>query len=234
MSLVQLRNYRTAVDFCRGDSRASRFLLPTDIDESISDNRINITMAEHSKCLQLMVACIFCDYEFAWKMSEELDKFHQYFSGSILPYICAFYRGLAAISMLNMTKSTQCSGTVKSCLKQLRKGRKVSPTNLSHHSYLLEEEYAAFRKKYTQAEKFYLMATEKAELAGAIHEQALACERFGAYHLLRENHDATYEQIIAAHRLYMKWGARPKCEMLKNKYPRLGERAVINVRMHSI
>ena len=94
--------------------------------------------------------------------------------------------------------------TAKSCLNHLRKGKKKSPLNLSHQSYMLEAEYALSRRKYDAAEKFYLLAIEHA--AGVTHEHALACERFSSYYVLREYHSKAYEQIREAYKLYSKWG----------------------------
>lgn len=79
-------------------------------------------------------------------------------------------------------------------------------------------------KKDTTAERHYLLAIEHASLAGVTHEHAYACERFGTYYLLRKDHAAAYRQIREAHRLYSKWGSRPKCEQLKKKFPRLDEK----------
>jgi len=179
---------------------------------------------EQAKLIQLTVSCIFCDYELAWTMSEKLGLFGSAFAGTTWPYTCAFYRGMAAISlsMLHRSSSREYVRTAKSCLKQLRKGHKKSGKNITHQLYLLKAEYAAC-KKFGSPEKFYLLAIEHAALSGVTHEHAYACERFGTYHFLRKNHNAAYEQIREAHTLYSKWGSRPKCEQLKKKYPRLGE-----------
>jgi len=222
-ALQGTRNYQNAVDYCLGVSRASRLYVPTDPNEcsisckrnnpsstddcSLSCNKHNLIYNEQAKFIQLVVACIFCDHELAWAMSEKLRQFGTTFAGTIWPYICAFYRGMAATSMLHISSGREYVGTVKSCLKELRKGRKKSVSNISHQLYLLEAEYAAFsRKKYVSAEKFYLLAIEYAALSGVTHEHAFACERFGIFHLLRKNHNAAYEQTREAHTLYSKWG----------------------------
>ena len=71
---------------------------------------------------------------------------------------------------------------------------------------MLEAEYAVFKRKYMAAEKFYKLAIEYAAGAGVIHEHALACERFGSYFILRDDHSKAFEQIREAYRLYLKWG----------------------------
>ena len=200
------RIYRNAVEYCAGVSSANRFSLPIESDESVENKRSNLMLNEQSKFLQLVVACLFCDFERAWEMSQKLGQFGRVYNGAIWPYTCAFYRGMAAAQMLSVSRDKHFVQTTKSCLKQLRKGRKKLPTNLSHQSYLLEAEYAVYRKKYVSAEKFFSLAIHHAGIAGVTQEHAYACERFGTYHLLRKNHNAAYEQIREAHKLYAQWG----------------------------
>jgi hypothetical protein len=57
-------------------------------------------------------------------------------------------------------------------MNHLRKGKKKSPLNLSHQSYMLEAEYAVFRRKYDKAEKFYSLAIVHA--VGVTHEHAVS------------------------------------------------------------
>mmetsp|Transcript_36638 Transcript_36638/g.77303 ORF Transcript_36638/g.77303 Transcript_36638/m.77303 type:complete len:1032 (-) Transcript_36638:196-3291(-) len=212
------RNYQKAVDYCLGVSKSASFCLSTDPDE-----HSNVWVIEQAKFIQLAVACIFGDHQYAWAMSEKLQKFGATSAGTIWPYICAFYRGMAAASMLQLSRGREYVRTVKVCLKILRKGQHKSVCNILHQLYLLEAEYAAFRRKHSSAEKFYLLSIKHAENFEVTHEHAFACEKFGTFHLLRKNHSAAYEQIRVAHRLYLTWGSRPKCEILEKKYPRLGE-----------
>ena len=106
--------------------------------------------------------------------------------------------------MLHSKATRQMRKAAKLCLKNLRKGKKKSPLNLSHQSYILEAENAFFRKKYHVAEKFYSKAIEHAK--GITHEHALACERFGYYYVFKNLHNKAYEQIREAYNLYLVWG----------------------------
>ena len=199
------RLYRNTVDHCSGASTGVSFRLPFDsLVECKKSEESDTIMNDTSKLLQLAVACIFCDDEYAWTMADECRKFGANRVTFMWPFVCAFYRGMAAMTMLHTTKNKQFVRTAKSCLKQLRKGCKQSGTNILHQLYLLEAEYASFRKKHVSAEKFYLLAIEHA--AGVTHEHAYACEKFGTYHLSQKNHNAAYEQIREANSLYSKWG----------------------------
>eukprot|EP00581_Thalassiosira_minuscula_P032876 CAMPEP_0183766824 /NCGR_PEP_ID=MMETSP0739-20130205/11806_1 /TAXON_ID=385413 /ORGANISM="Thalassiosira miniscula, Strain CCMP1093" /LENGTH=633 /DNA_ID=CAMNT_0026005661 /DNA_START=1 /DNA_END=1899 /DNA_ORIENTATION=+ len=206
------RHYQNTVDYCLGVSKSSSFFLRTDSDERNVNckndklsSRVNLIHIEEAKFLQLVVACIFGDHQYAWAMSEKLQQFGLVFAGTVWPYMCAFYRGIAATSMLQMSRGRKYLVTVKLCLKVLRKGRKKSVCNILHQLYLLEAEYAAFKKKYASAEKFYLLAIKYASLSGVTHDHGFACEKFGTFYLLRKNHSAAYEQIREAHRLYSIW-----------------------------
>mmetsp|Transcript_25283 Transcript_25283/g.60782 ORF Transcript_25283/g.60782 Transcript_25283/m.60782 type:complete len:1028 (+) Transcript_25283:177-3260(+) len=225
------RNYINAVEYCRSNSGAPRFSVPIDPDpdDNIGCKKRNIILNEQAKFLQLFVACIFCDYELAWSTSEKLYQFQRIFAGTIWPYICQFYRGMAALSFFPISKCRKAIGTANLCLKELKKGRRQSKINLSHHACLLEAELAVLKKNYKSAEKCYLLAIEHAALAGVTHEHAYACERLGTYHLSRKNYDAAYRQIREARRLYMTWGSRPKCEMLKKKFPDLDNKELFSV-----
>ncbi|KAL7547914.1 hypothetical protein ACHAWF_011188 [Thalassiosira exigua] len=223
------RKYRNAVDYCLGLGQSgASWLIATEDDDS--KGHFYYLLSEENRFLQLVTHCIFCDEGMAWTVAEKMGlHFETIFNGSIWTYVCAFYRGMAATSMLRLTTTRkgnhQALRTAKRCVKKLRRGRKKS-ANLLHHSYLLEAEYAAFAKKSSRrrAEKFYQLAIEHAAQANVTHEQAYACERFGTYYFLRNCHESAYDQIREAHKLYTKWGSQPKCCQLAKKYPRLGEK----------
>ena len=200
------RLYGSVVDIFLGTRDSFRFCPTTGIDDSVS--KANALYVEQEKCLQLFVAVIFRDSELAWFASTKLHRFGPLHSGTFYPYVCAFYRGMAAVSMLvySYASKREFIEVLKSSIKQLRKGRKRGVENISHRLYLLEAEYAAFRKKHTSAKKFYLLAIEHAALAGVTFENAFTCEKFAEWNLGQENHDMMYKQIREAHRLYLMWG----------------------------
>lgn len=170
-----------------------------------------------------MVVSVFLEnHELAWKLAEKLHNFGKIFEGSIWPYVCSFYRGMSAFAMLHLSRNRHIRKTAKLCMNHLRKGKKKSPLNLSHQSYMLEAEYAVFRRKYDKAEKFYSLAIVHA--VGVTHEHALACERLGSYYDFREDHSKAYAQIREAYTLYSKWGSRPKCDLLRKRYPHLNDK----------
>jgi predicted ATPase/signal transduction histidine kinase len=108
--------------------------------------------------------------------------------------------------------------------KALRAWARVSPFNVRHKLLLVEAERASVDGRRAAAEAGYAEAAEAAIATGAIHDAALARERF-AYHLLREGRrEAAAEQLWLALRHYRRWGAHAKVEQLQQAHPDLSER----------
>jgi len=201
---------------------------PACINKKDNTEQNDLILDGKAKFNEMVVSVFLTNHDLAWKIAEKLDNFGTIFKGSIMPYICSFYRGMSAFAMLHLNKNWQIRKTAKACLNHLRKGKKKSPLNLSHQTYMLEAEYAVFRRKYNAAEKFYNLAIVHA--TDVTHEHALACERFANYYVLRKDHSKAYEQIREAYRLYSKWGSRPKRVLLKKKYPRLSDEECYHLR----
>jgi hypothetical protein len=211
------RNYKQAVDYCRGQSRVF----------ALEYSDFNLPMNEVSKLFQLVVACIFWEPDVAWEISADLHEFDAAMKGTVWPGVCAFYRGVSASSFFRVSRSRECIGLIKSCLKKLKKAQKKAPVNLTHQLHFLKAEFALCRHKYSVARKYYLLAVECAAIVGVTHEHAFACERLGSFYLLREKHEAAYEMIRESYRLYRTWGSLPKCEQLMRKFPRLDEKELV-------
>ncbi len=169
--------------------------------------KTHMLLLEQSELMQLILGYYFGNYETAWIASESLrNTGATSFKGLMFPYFLAFYRGLTALAQWDILKSCNFMKVAKTCLNEMKIGQKNSPLNLSHSYYLLKAEYSIAMKKYSLAEKFFSLSIRHAAEAKVLHEQALACERFGFYYLRRNNHEAAYEQIRSAYDLYRKWG----------------------------
>mmetsp|Transcript_20479 Transcript_20479/g.44204 ORF Transcript_20479/g.44204 Transcript_20479/m.44204 type:complete len:362 (+) Transcript_20479:2236-3321(+) len=189
-------------------------------DESCCKN--NAHASEHKHCAQLVLAYMFGQYELALQASEELHKVKM--MRSMLFYIVAFYRGMAALALLNFSHNNRhLTKEVKTSLQITKQGSKRSPTNLKIYQCLLKAEFMALKKRYTQAEDRFAQAIELAANARVTHIQALACERYGIYYTLRGDHESARILITEAYNLYLKWGSRPKSELIKKAYPDLIE-----------
>eukprot|EP00956_Cyclotella_meneghiniana_P018119 scaffold29929_cov75-Cyclotella_meneghiniana.AAC.1 len=67
-------------------------------------------------------------------------------------------------------------------------------------------------------EQNFISAIELFSKLGRTHLEALAWERFGAHYLKCGNQELAYEKLRKAHKLYRKWGARAKCELMEKEY----------------
>jgi len=196
---------------------------------------------EQMNLMQTILAYHFAHYDTGWKSSEKIHVCGggSIFKGFIFQYIHIFYRGLTAIALSrNENDKRKYAAAVKACIKVLKIGRKKSPLNLSHQSYLLEAELAVTKKRYAFAERLFMLSIEHAASAGILHEHALAHERFGFFYMMRNSHEAAYEQIRVARDLYAKWGSKAKIDFLSKKFPHLREkqrdhREMIELRRHS-
>jgi len=197
-----------------------------DLDAVSSESlcKTHMLLLEQTQLMQIILGYFFGDYEKAWIASENLRATGATsFAGLMFPHFLAFYRGLTALAQWDILRSRNFMKVAKSCLNELKIGQKNSPINLSHSYYLLKAEYSVAKKKHGLAERFFSLSIRHAEEGKVLHEQALACERFGFYYLRRNNHEAAYEQIRAAYELYRKWGGRAKSESLKKKFPHLAD-----------
>ena len=87
--------------------------------------------------------------------------------------------------------------------------------NVRHYDVLLDAEYAALKKDFQLAQRFYHSAMVTASLDGFVHDAALATERYGDF-LLQDLGDTkrAATQFQEAARLYSDWGATGVAEQL--------------------
>lgn len=222
--------YKNAISYCQGTNKGTICFL-TD-NEGPDD-----TVSYQARMLELVVCVIFCQYNMAWDLTQnKLKEYEKNFAGTIFPYVCAFYRGMTAITMLRQSSSNKkrAMKIAKTCLKKLKKGhnkchRQEGKCILCHQLQLLEAEWLALHNKSNQAEELYKLACSNAANTQVYHEYGLACERYGEFLLERGNEEDGLELIRKSYQLYHKWGSSPKCKLLKEKYPRLIEKNLLAV-----
>ena len=217
--------YKNAIDYCcKGTNKGAICFLT---DNAGPDDTVSL----QSRMLELVVCVILCQYTMAWDLTQnKLKEYEKNFAGTIFPYICAFYRGMTAITILRQSSNThkRAMKIAKVCLKKLKTGhekchRQDGKCILCHQLQLLEAEWFALHDKLDQAEEFYKLACSNAANTQVYHEYALICERYGEFLLERGNEEDGLELIRKSYQLYHKWGSSPKCKLLKEKYPRLNE-----------
>eukprot|EP00804_Cyclotella_cryptica_P021476 CCRYP_005799-RA/>CCRYP_005799-RA protein AED:0.04 eAED:0.04 QI:150/1/1/1/0.83/0.85/7/550/1028 len=174
---------------------------------------------EHVITMQTLVAYILDDYAQAWKASTELCTIPR--QRNLMLFVASFFHGMTALALLAQTKETtnrEHKKVIASCRKILKKIYQESPINFGHYQHLMEAEYAAFHKKFDSAERKFSLAIEHASKSGVTHIHALAWERLGYCHLIRDNREIAYEKLRTSHKLYNKWGAKLKCQLMERKF----------------
>ena len=129
-----------------------------------------------------------------------------------------FYRGMVLFAMARKTGSKCYSRQAMKCLAPMKRFAKVNP-NTTHYEVLLDAEFAALKKKYKLAERFYQAASATASQAGCEQDEAFATERFACFLLeVKGDKTAAQVQLRRAVELYQSWGATKKVQMLSSEY----------------
>ena len=104
-------------------------------------------------------------------------------------------------------------------LKKMKKWAKHAPVNFLHKYWLLLAESNRVAGRDFRALDAYRKATEYARKNKFIHEEALAYELCGKFHLSRGDHFNAGTHLREAYYLYQSWGAQEKTKRLKEDYP---------------
>ncbi len=108
-------------------------------------------------------------------------------------------------------------------LQRLRRWADHCEANFRHLQYLMEAELLDLDGRPVEALDRMDAAIDMAARHQFRRDEAVACER-AAHHLVRQGRDRAAEGYLrAAHRLFSRWGARRKIELLEDNYPFLRE-----------
>ena len=135
--------------------------------------------------------------------------------------LATFYHGMTALALITQTgsqlKRLRLRRVIRSSRKLVHKLSEKSPVNFEPIQKLIDAEYAAvFLKESISTEHTYRSSIEHFSKAGRTHFEALACEKFGMYHLKHGNREDAKEKLRRAHELYHNWG---KCtKFLQTSY----------------
>ena len=118
---------------------------------------------------------------------------------------------MTALAIITQTgsqlKKLRLRRVIRSSRKLVHKLSEKSPVNFEPIQKLIDAEYAAvFLKESISTEHTYRSSIEHFSKAGRTHFEALACEKFGMYHLKHGNQKDGQKKLRRAHELYHKWG----------------------------
>ncbi|MBI5570570.1 MAG: AAA family ATPase [Desulfomonile tiedjei] len=138
-----------------------------------------------------------------------------------------FYDSLARLALCASENRTDRRALLKKAASNQRRIRKWAlhaPMNHLHKALLIDAERFRALGKDSRAEQCYDQAIEAASKNQYIHEEALATELAGRFHLSRGRIQTARDYIRRARSLYSAWGARAKVRHLDDKYFQLLEK----------
>ncbi len=103
--------------------------------------------------------------------------------------------------------------------QRMKTSARHAPMNYQHKYYLVEAEYARVLGKDEEARTYYDRAIDLAHENGYVHEEALANELAGKFHVARNQDRLARHYLRDAHYTYLRWGAAAKVQDLEKRYP---------------
>jgi len=134
----------------------------------------------------------------------------------------SFYHALNLAVLLERGDAPRGSRrTLRKLAHHLAVGAKRCPENALHRSLLVAAELARLERRTSDAAELYDRAIEAAATSGFQHEEALAHELAGRFHLRMGALDRASRLLRAAHHGYEAWGARVKVERFVEEFASL-------------
>ncbi len=116
--------------------------------------------------------------------------------------------------------------TAKKYAIQFKQWSGYCADNFDHLYLLIEAEIARVSGSFDQAMPHYNLALDAAEKAGFIQYEALAKERYACFWRSLGQIRVASAFISEAHRLYSRWGAIAKCDLIVETWPQITFRKI--------
>jgi histidine kinase len=129
----------------------------------------------------------------------------------LMDFNVMFYEGLASSALSWTLKSFKRRKCIKRCQKLARSVRNWAdrcPENFLNKKLLMDAEIAAIKGKSPLALSLYEESVSTAKHEGFFHEEGIAYERLGQYHLHLGNSSVAAMKFEHARVAFDRWGAR--------------------------
>eukprot|EP00566_Odontella_aurita_P013190 CAMPEP_0113587878 /NCGR_PEP_ID=MMETSP0015_2-20120614/35175_1 /TAXON_ID=2838 /ORGANISM="Odontella" /LENGTH=459 /DNA_ID=CAMNT_0000493631 /DNA_START=1 /DNA_END=1380 /DNA_ORIENTATION=- /assembly_acc=CAM_ASM_000160 len=169
--------------------------------------------------LRMWLEYLFGEYELAAETARSCQEVEQIHVGKF-SVLCnhVFFSGLAAIAMARKEGRDKWNSCISSNMEQMKRWALSSPWNFQHKLELMNAEYAFLDGDVVSATNMYKSAVDTAAKHRFVHEQAVALERAGIFHLEQGNPANASALFKRACTCYSKWGASSKTKHVQATY----------------
>jgi predicted ATPase len=171
--------------------------------------------------MRLLLAYHFDDLDVAHEMSEMMQgKLIEAEGTSVnLPFVI-FFKGLTALAFVRLSGKWKYRREAQSALKRMEKWVKNGAVNSYHLLLILKAESKAVKQgsRGEDVRTAFNLAIRVSGRSGFLQDKALASERAGVYHVLKNDEYHARMYLEQATVLYSEWGALAKADYLKRKF----------------
>jgi len=164
------------------------------------------------------------EYPDAQRLVEESAPMQHTLIGQVLEAEYAFYRcltGLALAATSAAPRHRSLLNEVASAERRLTQWAALSAANFAHKRDLVAAERARAEHREVRAMRFYDAAIAGARARGFVHDEGLANQRSGEFHLAAGRESIAAKYLSEARACYASWGATTLVAMLERQYPAL-------------
>jgi len=191
------------------------------LEERVDQKNLAMSMKEATMVLsyRLWLAYLFGKYTNAAKIAE-MNSGMETFPRPRFITICYhfFIKGLNAIELARISREDKWISIADRAIEEMTAMAKCSSWNCQNKLELMKAEYAYLEGNIVEASKLYDRAVELASNHRFIHEEALALERAGIFHLENHDHDVASGYFSRACQCYDQWGACRKADQVREHY----------------
>lgn len=171
---------------------------------------------------RLWLEYLFGEYHRADKTREKSNNVKGTGSGlfCLFPALCnnVFYSCLTALALAREEGKAKHKEVIFETLDKMQEWAALAPWNCENKLTLMKAEYAFLEGDELLAVRLYDCAVDLAVKHRFVHEQALALERYGVFHLEMGNPAIAFDLLTRARDCYNRWGAVSKASHIEEKY----------------